>query len=91
MTIYFVIFTSQMISKLMKHPVLLKKEVITKFENGVCKSDLAARYNIAKFTILAFLKKKEAIKAADVATVATIVHSKQRPKIMDKVENLLLI
>ena len=54
-------------------------------------SDLAAQYNMAKSTISTFLKNKEAIKAVDVAKGVTIVHSKQRPQIMDEVEKLLLI
>ena len=37
------------------------------------------------------LGKKEAMKAADVAKVVTIVHSKQWLQIMDEVEKLLLI
>ena len=44
-----------------------------------------------KFTISTFLKNKEAIKAADFAKGVTILHSKQRPQIMDEVEKLLLI
>ena len=44
---------------------------------------------MAKSTISTFLKNKDAMKAADVATVVTIVHSKQRSKIMDEVEMLL--
>ena len=35
-----------------------------------------------------FLENKEAIKAADVAKGVSIVHSKQRPQIMDEVEKL---
>ena len=46
---------------------------------------------MAKSTISTFLKNKEAIKAADVAKGVTIVHSKQRPQIMDEVEKLLII
>ena len=45
----------------------LRKEIIAKFENGVRVSDLAAHYNMARSTSLAFLKNKEAIKAVDVA------------------------
>ena len=45
----------------------LKKEIIAKFDNGVRVSDLAAQYNMKKFTISTFLKNKEAIKEADVA------------------------
>ena len=68
-----------------------KQEIIAKFENGARVSDLAAQYNMAKFTISTFLKNKEAIKTADVANGVTIVHSKQRPHIMDDVEKLQLI
>ena len=67
------------------------KEIIVKFKNGVRVSDLAAQYNMAKFTISTFLKNKEAIKAADVTKGVTIVHSKQRPHKKDEVEKQLLI
>ena len=63
----------------------LRKEIIAKFKNGVRVSDPASRYNMAKSTISTFLKKKEVIKAADVANGVTIVHGKQRPQIMDEV------
>ena len=41
--------------------------------------------------ILTFLKNKDMIKAADGAKGVISVVSKQRPRIMDKVEKLLLI
>ena len=69
----------------------LKKEKIAKLENGVRVSDVAAHYNMATSTISTFMKNKEAIKAADVVKEVTIVNSKQRPHIMDEVENLLQI
>ena len=47
--------------------VELKKELITKWEKCTCVSDLAVQYGMAKPTILTILKKREAIKAADVA------------------------
>ena len=42
----------------------LKKEIIAKIENGVPLSDLAAQYNMAKYTTSTFLKNKETIKVA---------------------------
>ena len=57
------------------------------FENCVCVSDLAAQ-SMAKCTISTFLNYYDAIMAADVAKVVTVVYSKH---IMDEVENLLLI
>ena len=62
----------------MRTTIELKKEIIAMFENGVPVSDLALQYNMVKSTISTFLKNKDAIKAADVATGVTIVHSKQR-------------
>ena len=67
----------------------LKMEIITNFENGSRVSVLAAQCNTAKSTISIFHRNKEAIKAANVAKGVTIVHSKQRPQIMDEVEKLL--
>ncbi|XP_072429357.1 putative CENPB DNA-binding domain-containing protein 1 [Chiloscyllium punctatum] len=67
-----------------------KKEIIAKHENGARVSDLAMQYNTAKSTICTILKNKEAPKAADVAKEVTII-TKQRPKLLDKVEKLLLV
>ncbi|XP_043575225.1 tigger transposable element-derived protein 1-like [Chiloscyllium plagiosum] len=67
-----------------------KKEVIAKHKNGSRVSDLAMQYDIAKLTICTILKKKEAPKAADVAKGVTIL-TKQRPKLLDEVEKLLLV
>ena len=53
--------------------------------------DLAVLYDMTKSTISNFLKNKEEIKAADVAKGEKIVHSKQRPQVIDEIENLLLI
>ena len=75
----------------MRTRIELKKEIIAKFKNGVRVSDLAVQYNMAKSTTSTFLKNKEAMKAADVVKGVTILHSKQRPQIMDEVEKLLLI
>ena len=44
----------------------LKKEIIAILVNCVCVSDLATRYNMAKSTILSFLKNREAINEANV-------------------------
>ena len=77
--------------KVMRTTVELKDKVITKFENSVRVSVLTVQYNMAKYTISAFLKNKAAIKAADVAKGVTIVHSRQMMQIMDEVEKLLLI
>ena len=75
----------------MRTTIELEKEIIAKFENCVRVSDLAAQCNMAKSTISTFLKNKEGIKAVDVAKGVTIVHNKQRLKIMDEAEKLLLI
>ena len=52
--------------KILMTMVELKKELITKWEKGICVSDLAVQYSMAKSTISTLLKKREAIKAADV-------------------------
>ncbi|XP_043545284.1 tigger transposable element-derived protein 1-like [Chiloscyllium plagiosum] len=67
-----------------------KKEIIAKHENGARVSDLAMQYNMAKLTTCTTLKNKEALKAADVAKGVTIL-MKQRPKLLDEVEKLLLV
>nr|XP_061785480.1 tigger transposable element-derived protein 1-like [Nerophis lumbriciformis]XP_061785481.1 tigger transposable element-derived protein 1-like [Nerophis lumbriciformis] len=67
----------------------LKKELIAKFESGARVSDLAAQYKMAKSTISTILKRKEAIKAADVAKGVKILTSKRHVK-MEEVEKILL-
>ena len=62
-----------------------KKEIIAKLDNGVRLSDLVTQHNMARSTILTFLKNKEAINAADVAERVTNVYSKQSPQIMEEV------
>ncbi|XP_060679998.1 tigger transposable element-derived protein 1-like [Hemiscyllium ocellatum] len=70
--------------------VEMKKEIIAKHKNGARVSDLAMQYDMAKLTICTILKNKEALKAADVAKGVTIL-TKQRPKLLDEVEKLLLV
>ena len=66
--------------------VELKKELITKWEEGTCVSDLAVQYCMAKSTISNILKNREAIKAADVAKGVKSLTSKRLPA-MEEVEN----
>lgn len=76
--------------KTVRTTIELKKEIIAKYENGVRVSDLAVEYGMAKSTISTFLKHKEMIKKANVATGVTAV-TKQRPQVIEEMEKLLLI
>ena len=76
--------------KIVRQTVEVKKEIITKHENGICVSDLAAEYGMAKSTISTIIKNKEVIKGADVAKGVTVI-SKQRPPILKEVKKLLLV
>ena len=53
--------------KNVRRTIQIKKEIITKHENGICVSDLAAEYGMAKSTISTIIKNKEVIKGANVA------------------------
>ncbi|XP_023242082.1 tigger transposable element-derived protein 2-like [Centruroides sculpturatus] len=64
--------------------VALKKEIIAKYENGIRVSDIAKEYNMTKLTISTIIKNKKAFKAVNVI-------SKQRSKVLDEVEKLLLM
>ena len=65
----------------------VKKEIITKHENGVHVSDLATQFGMAKSTICTILKNRETIKKADVAREVTVI--KQRSQtIEEEVKNL---
>ena len=55
----------------------VKKEIITKHENGVRASDLATQFGMAKSTICTILKNRETIKKADVARGVPVI-TKQR-------------
>ncbi|XP_023239129.1 tigger transposable element-derived protein 1-like [Centruroides sculpturatus] len=70
--------------------VALKKVIIAKYENGIRVSDIAKEYNVAKSTISTIIKNKKAFKTAEVAKGVNVI-SKQRSKVLDKVEKLLLI
>lgn len=67
-----------------------KKEIIAKYESGVRVSNLAKEYEMAKSTISTILKKKDALKKADVSKGVTKL-TKQRSQVLEEVEKLLLI
>ena len=74
--------------KIIMTTVELKKELITKWEKGICVSDLAVQYSMAKLTISTILKNREAIKAADVVKGVKSLTSKRLPAVKE-VEKLL--
>jgi hypothetical protein len=69
--------------------VELKKELTTKWEKGICVSDLAVQYSMAKLTISTILKNREAIKAADVVKVKSL--TSKRLSAVEEVEKLLIV
>lgn len=68
----------------------VKKEMIEKHERGMRVADIARFYNKSTSTICTILKKKEEIKGLDAAKGVTRV-SKQRPRVLEDVEKLLLV
>jgi len=70
--------------------VEVKKEIIEKYERGIQVADIARFYNKSTSTICTLLKKKEEIKALDAAKGVTRV-SKQRPRVLEDVDKLLLV
>ena len=68
----------------------IKKEIISKYENGVRVSDLATQFGMVKSTVCTILKNRETIKKADVARGVTVI-TKQRSQTIEEVEKLLLI
>jgi len=64
--------------------VEVKKELITKWENGTGVSDLDVQYGMAKLTISTILKNREAITAADVAKGVKSLTSKKMVSINEK-------
>lgn len=69
----------------------VKKKLIAKHESGVRLSDLSTMFKMPKSTICTILKRKEVIKAADVAKGVTILTSSKRPQAMEQMEKLLLV
>ncbi|KAM9798723.1 uncharacterized protein LOC133162038 isoform X2 [Syngnathus typhle] len=69
--------------------IALKKELIAKWERGTRVSDLAVQYKMAKSTVSTILKRKEAIKAADVAKGVKTLSSRRTDKV-EEVEKVLL-
>ncbi|XP_068250614.1 tigger transposable element-derived protein 1-like [Palaemon carinicauda] len=69
--------------------VEVKKKIIEKHEQGMRVAHLAKMYNRRTSTICTILKKKEEIKGVDVAK-GVMTLTKQRPRVLDNVENLLL-
>ena len=69
-----------------------KKEIIEKYKKGVRVSQLACEYGRSTSTICTILKKREEIKKLDVAKgVKTMYSTKQRPKLLEDVEKLLML
>ncbi|XP_061689705.1 uncharacterized protein LOC133508031 [Syngnathoides biaculeatus] len=75
--------------KIVMTTIALKKELIAKWERGARVSDLAVQYNMAKSTVSTILKRKEAIKAADVAKGVKTLSNRRTDK-MEEVEKVLL-
>uniref|UniRef100_A0A8C5PXM0 HTH CENPB-type domain-containing protein n=1 Tax=Leptobrachium leishanense TaxID=445787 RepID=A0A8C5PXM0_9ANUR len=70
--------------------VEVKKEIIDKHERGMRVANIARFYNKSTSTICTILKRKEEIKGLDAAKGVTRV-SKQRPRVLEDVEKLLLV
>ena len=68
----------------------VKKEISEKHERGMRVADIARIYNKSTSTICTVLKKKEEIRGLDVVKGVTRV-SKQRPRVLEDVEKLLLV
>ena len=67
----------------MKIMIDVKKEIIAKHENGVCASNLATLFGMAKSTICTILKNRETFKKVDVARGVTVI-TKERPQMTEE-------
>ncbi|KAM6168259.1 tigger transposable element-derived protein 1-like [Erethizon dorsatum] len=70
--------------------VEVKKEIIKKYERGMRVAEIARFYKKSTSTICTILKKKEEIRGLDAAKGVTRI-SKQRPRVLEDVEKLLLV
>ena len=66
-----------------------KKEIIDKYEKGARIFEIASEYGMAKSTIATILKKKEAIKSADV--LVGVKKQWKWPATVEKMEILLMV
>ena len=67
-----------------------KKEIIAKFESGVCVVQLMKEFQMPRSTITTMIKNKEMIKGANVAK--GVAHlTPQRSQVLEQVEKLLLV
>ncbi|KAG0721958.1 Tigger transposable element-derived protein 2 [Chionoecetes opilio] len=73
-------------------PLMLKKDIIEKFESGTRVQELARLYGGNHSTISTLMKQKEEIKKADTANGRTTPSSpSQRPPQLEEVEKLLRV
>ncbi|XP_019512623.1 PREDICTED: tigger transposable element-derived protein 1-like [Hipposideros armiger] len=70
--------------------VEVKKEIIEKYERGMRVAEIARFYKKPTSTICTILKKKEEIRGLDAAKGVMRI-SKQRPRVLEDVEKLLLV
>ncbi|VFV34592.1 Hypothetical predicted protein [Lynx pardinus] len=70
--------------------VEVKKEIVEKYERGMRVAEIARFYKKSTSTICTILKKKEEIRGLDAAKGVTRI-SKQRPRVLEDVEKLLLV
>ncbi|XP_029777041.1 tigger transposable element-derived protein 1-like [Suricata suricatta] len=70
--------------------VEVKKEMIEKYERGMRVAEIARFYKKSTSTICTILKRKEEIRGLDAAKGVTRI-SKQRPRVLEDVEKLLLV
>ena len=66
----------------------VKKEIITKHENGVRVSDHPSQFGMAKSTFCTILKNRETIKKADVARGVTVITKQRSQTSEEEVKNL---
>ena len=69
--------------------VAVKNEIIANHDNGIRVSDIVKEYNIENLSISAIITNKEEFKPAEVAKGVNVI-SKQRSKVLDEFEKLLL-
>jgi Mor family transcriptional regulator len=58
---------SQATKKMVRITMELKKEIVEKYEGGMCIRDLAAAYRMPRTTVSTIVKNKDVIKSATVA------------------------
>jgi hypothetical protein len=75
---------SQAMKKMVRITMEVKKEIVEKYEGGMCIRDLAAAYCMPRTTVSTIVKNKDVIKSANVAKGVKSITKQRSGKSLDR-------